>query len=278
MPKLDTKKVFSFQRLLASLGLAVLIFVSLAGPLAAQTVTQGYRSDEPVQRGMIVATREDDSNKVVPISDANLDRILGIVVQPNDSPVTLSTEESKVFVANTGTYETLVSDEGGPIKIGDFISISSGAGIGMKAGEDHSLVVGRAAANFDGSSDTAGTAGEGDKKVRFGRILVTIAIGPNPLSKPPEKDRVPDALQKIARTVAEKPVTDLRIYLALAILAATSILAGTTLYSGVRSSIVSIGRNPLSKATIYKGLIQVILMSLIIFLSGLFGVYLLLKL
>jgi hypothetical protein len=50
------------------------------------------------------------------------------------------------------------------------------------------------------------------------------------------------------------------------------------LYSGVRNTLISIGRNPLSKKTIYKGLIQIILMGLIIFITGLFGVYLLLKL
>jgi hypothetical protein len=48
-------------------------------------------------------------------------------------------------------------------------------------------------------------------------------------------------------------------------------------YIGVRSGITAIGRNPLSKKDITKGLLQVILASMVVFIIGLFAVYLLLK-
>ena len=59
---------------------------------------------------------------------------------------------------------------------------------------------------------------------------------------------------------------------------AAGAIAGSLLYSGIRSSVISIGRNPLSKESITKSLLQIILTSIIIFLIGLFGVYLLLRL
>jgi hypothetical protein len=54
-------------------------------------------------------------------------------------------------------------------------------------------------------------------------------------------------------------------------------VAGIMLYSGARSSLISVGRNPLSRSVIIKALGQVVVLSLIVFISGMFAVYLLLK-
>ena len=55
-------------------------------------------------------------------------------------------------------------------------------------------------------------------------------------------------------------------------------IAGSLIYSAVRSSLIAIGRNPLSKKSIIRGLFQVVIIGLMVFLSGIFGVYLLLRL
>jgi hypothetical protein len=55
-------------------------------------------------------------------------------------------------------------------------------------------------------------------------------------------------------------------------------VSGSLIYSGIRSGMIAIGRNPLSKKSIVRGIIQVVIVGLIIFLVGVFGVYLLLKL
>jgi hypothetical protein len=281
MIKANLKSLLSRKRLLCGLALAVLIVLSLAAPLLAQTVTQGYGSDEQLQRGMLVAVKEDDASKVEALKYESLDRLKGVVVQPNDSPVTLSSEGQKIFVADNGNYEVLVSSENGPIKTGDYISISSLAGVGMKANESQTLVVGRALKNFDGTSDTVASSeigGEPAGNIKFGRIPVAVSINRNPQLKIPEKDKIPDFVQKLSNAIADKPVSSIRIYMSLAVLLLTAVVAGITLYSGVRSSVISIGRNPLSKGLIFKGMLQVVLLSVIIFITGLFGVYLLLKL
>lgn len=64
----------------------------------------------------------------------------------------------------------------------------------------------------------------------------------------------------------------------MAITGASVITALVLLYAGVRNAIISIGRNPMSRKSIVKALIQVILTSLLILIIGLFAVYLLLKL
>ena len=266
------------SRLLAACGLALLVILSQLGPLAAQTVIQGYGADETLQRGMLVTTKEDDETKVTALTDKNAEKMKGVIVDQNESPVTITSDDRKNFVAASGTYQVLVTNENGPIKQGDFLSISSLAGIAMKADQSQQYVVGRASGDFEGGGDALGTSDAAGKKVQFGRINVDLGVTRNPLAKNPEKDKIPDAIQRLSNSIADKPVSNVRIFIGLAILVVASIISGVMLYSGTRSSLISIGRNPLSKGTIFKGLVQVVLMSLIIFITGLFGVYLILKL
>ena len=273
------KTIIYRPRIIASLTLVMLAVISVGVSASAQTVLQGYGSDQVLQRGMLVTLSDSDKGKVEAITNETLDKLKGVVTHPNDSPVTLSGEDQKVFVATTGSYEVLVSNENGTIKAGDYISGSSLAGIGMKADDTQRFVLGRAVGNFEGAGDGIGKSQLKDgRQVTFGRIKVDIGVGRNPLVKDPEKDRVPDAFQKAANAIAQKEVATLRIYLAIAVLMVTALVAGTTLFSGVRSTIISIGRNPLSKGVILRALLQVLLLSLIIFITGLFGVYLLIKL
>jgi hypothetical protein len=265
------KALLLSQRAVASALLALLIFISASGPVLAQTVLQGYGSDEVLQK--------DDPTKVTAATNETIKDLKGVVANSNDSPVTLSAEGQKVFVATVGPYDVLVSNENGEIKEGDYISASSLAGIGMKATETQETIIGRAVKGFQGGGDSIGKGTTKDNRtVTFGRITVDIGVGKNPGLKLPDKDRVPDALQKVANTVADKSVSTLRIYLAMLVMIITALVAGITLFSGVRSAVISIGRNPLSKGIIFRGLFQVLLLSLIIFITGLFGVYLLIKL
>jgi hypothetical protein len=279
MAKIKINLSPSRDRILAFIGLFSLIIVSMVGPLFAQTLTQGYKSDQPLQRGMLVAVDQDDPTKVEALKDESLDRVKGVVVQKNDSPVTLSSDERKIFVASTGEFDVLVSDQNGVIKEGDYISISSLEGIGMKATTAQPVVAGRATEGFKGSGDSisATTVGSGSS-YNIGRIKANLEIGGNPLLKSPEKSNVPQFLAAIGENVAAKPVSTVRLYLSAALFVATIGLVGFMLYGGVRSSMIAIGRNPLSKKTITRSLFQVVLVSLLIFITGLFGVYLLLKL
>lgn len=269
-----------FKRCLAALFLAGLfVLANLPVPLLAQTVLQGYQTDQQLQRGMLVTLKEDDQSKVEAITDKTIDRLKGVVADPNDSPVTISAGNQKVFVATSGSYEVLVSNENGKIKQGDYLSGSSLAGIAMKADDTSSVVLGRAVGNFDGGGDSVGRSTSKDgRTLEFGRIQGDIGVGKNPLLKEPEKDNILGVLQNVGSAVSEKPVNPQRVYLAFILLLITAGVAAVMLISGVRNAIISLGRNPFSKDTILKGLFQVLLITLIIFITGLFGVYLLIKL
>ncbi len=264
------------------MGLALLCLVSLSHPLSAQSVTQGYASDEELQRGMLVSLKEGDTSKIEAASPDNIKRLTGLVVNPNDAPVTLSSDKQKNFVATIGRYDGLVSDENGAIKVGDYITVSKVRGIGMRSDDRSVSVIGKALAVFDGQSNVLSTTdlkdnGGVSRKIHIGRIPLDIGIGANPLAKP-EEVNLPGFLKNATDSIAHKSVSPVRVYISLAILAASIAIAGSMLYAGVRSSMISIGRNPLSKQSIVRSLFQVIVTSFIVFIIGIFGVYLLLKL
>jgi hypothetical protein len=276
MLKTKIRSLFRFQKVLAFFSLTGLILLCLNGFSIAQTVTQGYGSDQPMQRGMIVNIKESDTTKVEPLSTDNAEKMLGVIVNPNDAPVTLSLDGQQVFVATTGRYDVLVTTQNGDIKAGDYITISSLNGLGMKVDDKNPVVVGRALADFD-QQNAIGRTEVGDVQVTIGRVQTDIAVSRNPLQRPTQAN-VPEFLARAAETVAGREVSALRIYLSLAVFIISVLAAGSLMYSGVRSGIISIGRNPLSKKSIIRGMLQVIVVGLIIFISGVFGVYLILKL
>ena len=152
----------------------------------------------------------------------------------------------------------------------------------MRTGKDQTQVVGKAAGDFAGNANVISsvklkdTLGK-ETTVAVGRIQIDINVAHNPLFAQ-SIDYVPGFLANSAQTVSGKPVSAARIYLSLIILAIIAFVSGEVLYSGVRSGMNAVGRNPLSRNSIIKSLIETIIAGLIVFLTGVFAVYLLLKL
>jgi hypothetical protein len=267
----------------AVVGLSGLIAIGAAASVFAQSVTQGYFTDVALQRGMIVGLKEDDASKVEPINASKADKIHGVVVGSGDSNIILSQPDQPILIATSGRFEVLISDQNGPIKQGDYIAVSSANGIGMRSDDAQLVVIGRALADFAGKDDPRFLSssklkdGNGNEvPINIGRVSVDIVIGKNPLAK--NQDNVPDALKRAGEFIAGKPVPPSRIYVGFTLLLASAAIAGSVVYSAVRSGIISIGRNPLSKKSIIRGIFQMVIVAFIIFFSGIFGVYLILKL
>ena len=250
---------------------------------AAMTVTQGYGADILVQRGMIVGLVKDDPRKVEPINSDDFDRIHGVVIGANESDVVLGRDDEKVYVASGGRFPTLVSSQNGAIAVGDYVAVSSIRGIGMRAGDTEPVILGKAIEAFDPSNKdnvksavTVKDSSGQETQLAVGIVAVDVSIGKNPMLK--SSNDLPTALRRASELVAGKPVSPVRVYMSLAVLIVATAISGSLIYSAVRSSITSIGRNPLSKKAIMRGLFQVVIIGLIVFISGIFGVYLLLKL
>jgi hypothetical protein len=279
--------MFRNKKFLIAIALSTIGLLSLSLPelTDAQAVVQSYGSDTTLSSGMIVQLDTKNPNKVLPATQTTVDRLHGVVVSPNDAPVSLqnSTTSQQYYVATTGTYQVLVSDQNGAIQKGDYIAVSSLAGVGMKASGSQTVVLGKALNSFDGSSNVEGTSTltlNNGKKVtlHLGKVSIDISIAHNPLYQPSTSSELQDQLQKFGQSIAHKPVSLAHIYISIAILLAAVGISSTMLVTGVRTSLIAVGRNPLARAHIIRGLVQVTFTSLIIFLVGVFGVYLLLKL
>ena len=270
---------------------AILAVIPVAAVSAATTYgggsVTGYAATAPLDNGTIVQMTGKDSNQVKVATQKELQNMFGVSVDRNQLTLTLSSGglQNETFVAVSGTYNTLVSTQNGSIAIGDYVTLSSIDGVAMKAGtlDDQGTVFGRAQKPFDGKSLTLGSStlkdstGKDSKTVQLGSIPVTIDIRRNPNDKSTKSD-LPEFLQRLGKAIAEKEVSPIRIYLSLIITGMSLVAAIAVIYSGVRNSIVSIGRNPMSKKSIFRALLEIILTSLLILIVGLFAVYLLLKL
>lgn len=246
---------------------------------------QSYAADTPIDIGTIVELTGDKADKVKVATKANVENMFGVTVDRNVLPVTLSSgsKKNEVFVAVSGTYNVLVSNQAGAIKSGDYVTLSSVNGIAMKAGTEQTTVFGRANGSFDGKGVTLGSttlkdsAGSQDKIVKFGVVPVTIDIRSNPNDISTEVNII-EQLRRAGQQIAEKEVSPVRIYLSIAISVICIIASIIILYAGVRNGIISIGRNPMSKKSIFRALLEIIFTVLVILIIGLFAVYLLLKL
>lgn len=251
------------------------------------TQPQGYASDGTVQSGTIVELTDKATRKVATLPSKDISGMFGAVVNRGDLTFTVGSDtlQNEVYVATSGTYNVLVSNQNGAIKSGDYITISAVDGVGMKADtrDKEPVVLGQAAGNFDGKTNVVGevplknTDGSSASTAKLGLIPVAINIKPNPLVKS-TKVNLPPFLQKVGQEIAQHQVSEVRIIISVIITGLSIIISLTVLYSGVRNSIISIGRNPLSRGTIFRGLFEVILAGFLILIIGMFAVYLLLKL
>ena len=269
----------------ATVIMAMAVFLPVAAADYGGGSVQGYAADQPIDNGTIVQLVGEKSDKVAAVEQSDLQNMLVVTVDPNQVPIRVSNPDIKneVFVAVSGTYDVLVTSQGGPIEAGDYLTLSSTKGFAMKAGTEEETVFGRAGGSFDGNGVVLGATtledvdGNTLNSVQLGSVPVTIDIKRNPNEKS-TKANVPDVLERIGQAIAEKEVSAVRIYLSMAITAVSLVTALIVLYSGVRNGVISIGRNPMSKKSIFRALMEVILTSVLILVIGMFAVYLLLRL
>ncbi len=272
---------------LAFIGSALILLMVAAfsrQAMAAQAlVAQGYGTDGLIQNGMIVRLDPTNSSKVMTMDLSHMSKMLGVIVSGNESALTIgqSTSGQEVYVSNTGQHDVLVSSQNGSISIGDYITISSLAGIGMKADPNEAEVLGQAAGNFNANSNSLSNVqlniGSGQKQtVSIGLIPVTINIEKNPLFNQGSHG-IPSILSNITKYATNKSVSATRVYLGMLCVLAGMVVTITLIYSAIKSSFISIGRNPLAKKAIMLNLIRVLIISILIFGISLGAAYLIIS-
>jgi len=253
--------------------LTVVAVVLAPAKIAADGIIKSFKPKTSMQPGILVSLVKDSKDTVEILPANNAQKVYGVVVDPSDVPLTIRKSDVQVFVASTGNFPVLVSNQNGPIKNGDPISSSSTDGVAAKANLTQQYIIGRALADFNGGSSTIFKTSDGSSA---GIILAQIAPGINPQAK--TDVGIPSNLRKISNSIAGKNVSALRIYGAVLVLFLGIIAAAILLLGGIKSGIGAIGRNPLSRKSIIKSLIQVVIVVGLVFVASLMGIYLLLKL
>lgn len=233
------------------------IFVLVAAPLALAltVISESYQTKSELPVGSIVSLVKDSRTDVEPAATASVDNLLGVVVNPDSSLITVSTGNSEqVQIATSGTLPVLVSDINGEIKRGDHITASPLKGIGMLA-NGNVRVVGIAQGDMTGRHEQIiKDIDDNDQKVTIGEVPVLINVAY--FFKEPEKSIIPIALQNVANSLAGREVKPLPIIISGAIFLVTLIVVVSIIFSMIRHSIISIGRNPMSQSAVYRDVIQ----------------------
>jgi hypothetical protein len=258
-----------------------LLVALLATPLAVHAVTlisQGYLSDGVLPVGAIVSLKKDTVDFVESTTSNTTNNILGVVINNGGSQVSVASEKSnQVQVATNGLEPVLVSNINGDVAVGDAITGSPIDGVGMKA-TGNAKVIGIAQdtlPNNNSSKQTYKDKSGQQHDVIIGTVPVLVNVAY--FYKQPDKTLFPSAVQNIANALAGKPVSALPIIISIGIFIVTLILVVSIVYSLIKSSIISVGRNPMAQAAVYRNVIQLSLLVLIILAAAVASIYLVLR-
>ena len=253
-----------FRLAIIAVGGILIVTPAVAG--AATLISQGFLAGS-LPAGTIVSLRKDSSDYVDSTTSATANNILGVTISSESSQVSVSSgQNNQVQVATSGVEQVLVSDIDGNIEVGDPITASPISGVGMKA-IGNAKVVGIAQDSFPNSTSSrqSYTNKSGQQHpVTLGTVPVLVNVAY--YYKQPDKTLIPPALQNIANALAGKTVNSLPILVSIGIFIVTLIIVVSIIYSMIHSSIISVGRNPMAQAAVYRNVIQ--LSGLVVIILG----------
>lgn len=268
-----------YSRLLATGVGAVLIALGLASAGASSAnLSHSYQATAGIPNGSIVSLDPKRSDYVVPANTSNGARLLGVAVAGNDSLIAVDVTPGKVQVATAGNASVLVSTLNGNINVGDQIGVSPFGGIGMKA-LPGSRVIGLTQTAFNSGTEGATNEHITDKNrkastIKVGYARINIAIGTNATVL---TDANLNSLQKVAKTLTGHTVSTERAAISLAVAIIAMLVLITLIYASIYGSIVSIGRNPLAKYSVFRTLSSVLALALLVTLIAGLTIFFLLK-
>ncbi|HSX53227.1 MAG TPA: hypothetical protein VLF90_02575 [Patescibacteria group bacterium] len=247
---------------------ALILFALNPIVLAAASIAQGYRSNLPLTTGTVVSVKS--GNEVVPTTEQNQKTVIGVAVGSSDAIIDVQPHDSDIRIAINGETSLVVSNINGDIKAGDSLIISSISGVAMKDSRDSQATKYIAVANqdFTSKSQNAKTVSislnDGTKQnVSIGVIDAKLLL----TNRTPVKNQ--NILFATAEKLAGRPVSNVQILAASAVIIATLLLTGLLLQGSIKGAFISIGRNPLSKPMIVANLFKVLAVGLLIMGAGL---------
>lgn len=236
-----------------TLALCVGFEVFSSASAATPTISKAYTPKGSIADGSIVRLVTGLKNTVATANSSNQHGLIGVKQASNGSLLAINPSSTTIQVAISGSAETLVSTINGNIKQGDYVAVSPFGGMGMESSPgdyDIGIAISSFNSKSSGAKEQRVTNKNGQStEVWTGEIPVSIAIGFNSGG-----NANLNGLQKLASSITGHVISTGRIIAALilAVLAFATIV--TLSYAATYGSIISIGRNPLAKYEIIKGL------------------------
>lgn len=250
--------------------------IALAAEGSNSNISWSYTTAQDLKGGTIVSIKAGSSDAIEPSNTQNSARILGVVVEDENTLVAVDPDATKAQVATNGTAQVLVSNINGNIATGDRVVVSPLTGIGMKGVED-GYMIGRATANFSANSSSASSQRVTDKDgkeqtVAVGYLAIQLAPGFSGDSGGAES-----GLQRWVKSLTGRTVSMPRIITSIVIAVLTLATIVVLMYAAIYGSIISIGRNPLARKSIFRALLNVVWMAALAVSLAFVLIYMLLR-
>jgi hypothetical protein len=237
-----------------------------------------FNTSQALSEGMVVSLDPDDKEKVIASNISNSDTIVGVV-----SGIAVSDGVTEVEVATEGTIDVLVTTLYGDIKKGDVLGLSTISGIAAKFG-GQGVNIGTATEdlNTSGASVTeqqiSSEDGADAKTHKVGYVPVKIGIQKVASGEAAKQENyIPSAVQQFSNGLAGKSVTGGRIIAAAAVVVTGFAASMIIIRNAINSSIIAIGRNPLTKKTTLNTLMGIFTLAITILFSSLAVGFLILR-
>lgn len=229
---------------------------------AASDLSRSFSSDSTIDAGSLVSLDKQKEGYVVAANTENVDQLIGVAVLSDNSLLAVNSGDNKTQVAISGQATALVSNLNGDINPGDLVAVTPFTGVGAKAVAGN-RVVGVAQASFTGSTTGAKKVTVTDlkgksKEISIGIIPVVISVGT--MASNGSLYGVNNGLQGFATNIAGRPVSLVRVAIALVIGLAAIISLIVVVYGTIRNGISAVARNPLAKPAIFDSMAQVMVM------------------
>ena len=242
----------------------------------ASAIGQSFQTnDTSLTAGALVSTKTGSSNTVELANQTRNDKLVGIV---STSPlIELADDTKSVQVVMSGVTTAFVSDINGDVKTGDKITSSPIEGVGMKA-ITSGLIVGSAQADLNTIKTTDRTVTDVSGVPHTVHVgLIPLQVNVTYYAAPGQNASfLPTFLQDFANGIAGKEVSPVRVVVSTVIILLAFVSIAVLLYASVKSSIISIGRNPLSEVSVRKSMLQIGALVVAILLLALITIYLIL--
>lgn len=228
----------------------------------AAAISYGYKTNESIAYGALVSLDKGNPSLVKLSTREDVETLLGVSIKSNESLLSLSNGTTDIEVAVEGTAMALVSDINGDIKPGDPITISPLAGVGMKS-PNATKIVGTSQQKFDKNSSgttkqkIANKEGQ-SKEVIIGKIPLSVKVETYNGNAQSPANAVLQALQSAVSFIAGRQVPVARALVAVGIVLSSLLICSIIVYTSIRTSFISVGRNPLAQSFIRKNLYVVL--------------------